>query len=358
MDYRVLDIFLPDAGGYLVPAYVEGYDPGLAMRFRVRLGEGMVGAAAAGREPVFVPDAGLLATLHDIGKETASILDLDELLQRLADIVKRVVDYEMFGILLLDEERDELVLRKAVNFGPGRERTRLPATEGLCGAAVRSREPVLVGDVRTDPRYVSLVPETRSELVVPLLHKDKVVGLRARWRSRWRTPASSPRSARTRRASPASSGSPRRSSTLSSPRATLRRRMGSLGPLPPRPRARRGSLRFLRHGRRPARRRDRRRRRQGRPRGALRGVRLRDRPLTGLRAAVSRGPDATGEPHAPPERHRRPLLHPGLRPLRLPRPDPQPGQLGLAAPGDTTRPPPDAPCRSRPPACRSGHSTG
>jgi sigma-B regulation protein RsbU (phosphoserine phosphatase) len=250
VDYRILDIFLPDAEGHLSPAYVEGYDAALARRFRVRPGEGIVGAAAEEREPVFVPDvskdaryipffpgvvaelaiplvskerlvgvlnvegpsadpftpaartalqvlaghlaaaienatlyrearwyAGLLETLHDIGKETASILDLDELLQRLADIVKRVIDYEMFGILLLDEERDELVLRKAVNFGPGRERSRLPAGEGLCGAAVRSRAPVLVGDVRADPRYVSLVPETRSELVVPLVHKDRVVGV-------------------------------------------------------------------------------------------------------------------------------------------------------------------------------------
>ena len=83
----------------------------------------------------------------------------------------------MFGILLLNEERDELVLRKAVNFGPGKERSRIAVSEGLCGAAVRSREPVLVGDVRKDPRYVSLVAETRSELVVPLVHKDRVIGV-------------------------------------------------------------------------------------------------------------------------------------------------------------------------------------
>ena len=250
VDYRILDIFLPDAEGFLAPAHVEGYEIELASRFRVRVGEGIVGSAAASREPVFVPDvaldpryipffpgvvaelaiplvskdhlvgvlniegpaaapftpaartalqvlaghlavaienatlyretrwyAGLLATLYEIGKETASILDLDELLRRLAEIVKRVIDYEMFGILLLNEERDELVLRKAVNFGPGKERSRIAVSEGLCGAAVRSREPVLVGDVRKDPRYVSLVAETRSELVVPLVHKDRVIGV-------------------------------------------------------------------------------------------------------------------------------------------------------------------------------------
>jgi len=121
--------------------------------------------------------AGLLATLYEIGKETASILDLDELLQRVAELVKRVVDYEMFGILLLDEDRQELVLRQAVNFGPGKEKSRLPVSEGLCGAAVRSKEPVRVGDVRNDPRYVKLVAEACSELVIPLVHKDQVIGV-------------------------------------------------------------------------------------------------------------------------------------------------------------------------------------
>jgi sigma-B regulation protein RsbU (phosphoserine phosphatase) len=250
VDYKILDIFVPDDDGVLYPAHVEGYEPEDRARFRLRPGEGIVGTAAATREVVFVPDvsrdpryvsffpgvvaelalplvskdrlvgvlniegpalepftpaartalqvlashlavaienatlyretrwyAGLLATLHEIGKETSSILDLDVLLQRLAEIVRRVVDFETFGILLLDEERQELVLRKAVNFGAELERTRIKVSEGLCGAAVRSREPVLVGDVRGDARYVGLVAETRSELVVPMLHKDRVIGV-------------------------------------------------------------------------------------------------------------------------------------------------------------------------------------
>ncbi|HET7747468.1 MAG TPA: SpoIIE family protein phosphatase [Vicinamibacteria bacterium] len=121
--------------------------------------------------------AGLLATLYEIGKETASILDLDELLSRVAEVVKRVIDYETFGILLLDERRGELVLRKAVSYGRANEKTRIRLGEGLCGAAAVSKQPILVGDVRQDPRYLALVPETRSELVVPLIHKDRVVGV-------------------------------------------------------------------------------------------------------------------------------------------------------------------------------------
>jgi sigma-B regulation protein RsbU (phosphoserine phosphatase) len=121
--------------------------------------------------------AGLLATLYEIGKETASILDLDELLHRVAEVVKRVIDYEMFGILLLDEERKELVLRKSVRFANFPVKRRIRVGEGLCGAAALFKEPILVGDVQKDPRYLNLIPETRSELVVPLIHKDRVVGV-------------------------------------------------------------------------------------------------------------------------------------------------------------------------------------
>jgi len=121
--------------------------------------------------------AGLLATLYEIGKETASILDLDELLTRVGEIVKRVIDYEMFGILLVEEGTGDLVLRKSVSYGGIPEKTRLKPGEGLCGAAVLSKRPVLVGDVSADARYLNLIPHARSELVVPLLHKDRVVGV-------------------------------------------------------------------------------------------------------------------------------------------------------------------------------------
>src|SRR5262249_58850120 len=89
-----------------------------------------------------------LATLFETGKETASILDLDALLQRVAELVKRVVDYEAFAILLLDEARQELVLRKQINFGGAREKWRLPLSEGVCGAAGRREGARRVGGVR------------------------------------------------------------------------------------------------------------------------------------------------------------------------------------------------------------------
>ena len=69
------------------------------------------------------------------------------------------------------------MLRKSVRFGTFEEKPRIKLSEGLCGAAVRSKEPVLVGDVTKDARYVDLIPDTRSELVVPLISKDRAIGV-------------------------------------------------------------------------------------------------------------------------------------------------------------------------------------
>src|SRR5258708_33522140 len=47
---------------------------------------------------------------------------------------------------------------------------------GLVGAAAQEREPIMVPDVSKDPRYINLNPETRSELVVPLIYKNEEIG--------------------------------------------------------------------------------------------------------------------------------------------------------------------------------------
>ena len=54
---------------------------------------------------------------------------------------------------------------------------RFPRTQGLCGAAVAAGEPVIVGDVTADPRYLTTLDTTRSEIVIPVFDTDAVVGL-------------------------------------------------------------------------------------------------------------------------------------------------------------------------------------
>jgi sigma-B regulation protein RsbU (phosphoserine phosphatase) len=115
-------------------------------------------------------------TLAEVGRELASILDLDELLPRIAQLVMRVIDYRSFGILLLND-RDELELRASVEFGEGCTRKTLKLGEGLVGHAALHRTPVVVEDVLKDARYVPCAPDVRSEIVIPLLHNDRCIGV-------------------------------------------------------------------------------------------------------------------------------------------------------------------------------------
>jgi phosphoserine phosphatase RsbU/P len=121
--------------------------------------------------------AAMLETLAEIGGEMASILDLDQLLTRLAQLAKRVIDYRTFGILLLREETGELETKLAVKFGEVASLPRVKLGEGLVGHAAKYKESVLVPDVRTDPRYLKVVEDVRSELVIPLLLKDRCIGV-------------------------------------------------------------------------------------------------------------------------------------------------------------------------------------
>ena len=122
-------------------------------------------------------DADAFETLAEIGREVAALLDLDELLPRIAQLAKRVVDYRTFGILLLNESTRSLEMRVAVQYGEKVELPHVKLGEGLVGYAALHREPVIVPDVGKDPRYIKVVEDVRSELAVPLLLKDRCVGV-------------------------------------------------------------------------------------------------------------------------------------------------------------------------------------
>ena len=119
-----------------------------------------------------------LETLAEIGREMSAILDLEELLTRVAHLVKRLINYRTFGIALLDEESETLELKLAIKYGDNPKALEpVELGEGLVGYAALHREPVLVDDVTQDPRYIKAVEDVRSELVIPLLLKDRCVGV-------------------------------------------------------------------------------------------------------------------------------------------------------------------------------------
>jgi sigma-B regulation protein RsbU (phosphoserine phosphatase) len=121
-------------------------------------------------------DAEAFETLAEIGREVASVLDLDQLFSRIADLTRRVIDYRTFGIMLLNDD-GELEMKVAVQYGEKVEVPRVRLGEGLVGYAALHKEVVLVRDVSQDPRYIRVVPDVRSELAIPLLLKDRCIGV-------------------------------------------------------------------------------------------------------------------------------------------------------------------------------------
>ena len=119
-----------------------------------------------------------LILLNEIARELTSILNVDELLKRIAELLSRLIDYQMFSIMLLDSTGEKLQHRFSLRFQENIQlKHDVPLGKGVVGYAVQHQQAVLVPDVNKDPRYIRLNPETRSELAVPLIYKDKVIGV-------------------------------------------------------------------------------------------------------------------------------------------------------------------------------------
>ena len=118
-----------------------------------------------------------LETLSDIARDFGSILNLDELLTHIANLTRRIIDYRTFGILLVNEETQELEMKVAVRYSDKVVVPRVKVGSGLVGYAALHKEVVVVPDVSTDPRYIKVVDDARSELVIPLLLKDRCIGV-------------------------------------------------------------------------------------------------------------------------------------------------------------------------------------
>jgi len=130
------------------------------------------------QEAVAEIPAETLATLIELGEQVNSSLDLDQVLEKAAALVRRLVPYEIFAVLLLDEAAQELHFRFAIGYSRQVVDTwRIPVGKGISGTALLTKQPVLVGDVRNDPRYLNAVESARSEMAVPLMQKGHAIGV-------------------------------------------------------------------------------------------------------------------------------------------------------------------------------------
>jgi diguanylate cyclase (GGDEF)-like protein len=118
-----------------------------------------------------------IAVLYDAGQAVLSTFDLDEVLKRILAIAHDYFHLRNVAILLLNKETKQLYVRSQLGWDEGKDIVCLGADQGITGAAVSKKQPVYAPDVSQDPRYICAAQSTRSELAIPLMVRDEVVGV-------------------------------------------------------------------------------------------------------------------------------------------------------------------------------------
>src|ERR1700722_4854547 len=117
----------------------------------------------------------LLLEVADVVNTT---LDLETTLRRVAELVRKVIDYEIFAILLLNEQRQELYVRFQVGYPPEiADRIRVKVGQGITGRAAETRQAQLVADATREDFYIEALPNVHSELAIPLIVKNRLIGV-------------------------------------------------------------------------------------------------------------------------------------------------------------------------------------
>jgi phosphoserine phosphatase RsbU/P len=144
----------------------------------------LLGDADPASPSVFVSQSDQVETLtllYEISHELTSILDRGELLRRIAERVKKLVDYDVFAVMLWNESRQVLESVFSMRYQDAiPSRVEMPLHQGITGTAAAERRTIRVVDVRLDPRYMAGCQgdvEVRSELVVPLLLQNRLIGV-------------------------------------------------------------------------------------------------------------------------------------------------------------------------------------
>ena len=128
----------------------------------------------------FPEQAKTLGLLYDVSRELTSILDRAELLRRITELVKKLVNYDVFTVMLWNEKTQMLEGVFAKHYEDSiPSRFRVTLNQGITGHAAASRKPIRIDDVRMDPRYIECesCERVHSELVVPLLLQDRLIGV-------------------------------------------------------------------------------------------------------------------------------------------------------------------------------------
>ncbi|MGI9101117.1 MAG: diguanylate cyclase [Terriglobales bacterium] len=118
-----------------------------------------------------------IAILYDASQAVISTFSLDEILSQILSILRDYFHLDHVAIMLLDADRQTLHVRTHAGWNKQSEEMEIPVGQGLIGTAAKLKRPIYAPEVAKDPRYVMSIPTTKSELAVPLIVRDQVVGV-------------------------------------------------------------------------------------------------------------------------------------------------------------------------------------
>jgi sigma-B regulation protein RsbU (phosphoserine phosphatase) len=118
-----------------------------------------------------------LRVLAHLSQEFSSILEIDELLTKIAVTVRALINFDAFSIFLINQDRKMLTCRFSQRYDEKTTIDNILVGKGITGAAAESRHPIRVADVRQDPRYIASHSDVLSEVAVPLVLRDRVIGV-------------------------------------------------------------------------------------------------------------------------------------------------------------------------------------
>lgn len=117
---------------------------------------------------------GLFSALDALAKSSASA---DALMNGIVALFhEKLTRYNWVGFYLLEKEGDRDILVLGPFKGSMTPHTRIPLHQGICGAAASTGKTIVIDDVNADSRYLACSLETKSEIVVPVFVRGKVVG--------------------------------------------------------------------------------------------------------------------------------------------------------------------------------------
>jgi diguanylate cyclase (GGDEF)-like protein len=118
-----------------------------------------------------------IAILYDASQAVLSTFDLDQVLERILTITRDYFCVRNVSIFLLEKETQTLVARCHVGFKETPRNVRIPVGSGITGAAVEQKRPIYSADISNDPNYITSGMSHGSELAIPLIVKDEVLGV-------------------------------------------------------------------------------------------------------------------------------------------------------------------------------------